>query len=269
MTKIKKGTCKDRRCLKNHDAVYCELCDCYFSTSALQKHTNGRGHRRNVASNGPSKAGTLRLSPPSQPVSSSLQSLSPANPLPLTRSNASTPDVSPRVTVSGQGGPSTTAAYCTTIMQGDTCTNHQCLYRHDVLRCEPCGRSFPASLLSQHQSGSSHLQNIAANGTTNPSTSPHSLSSQQAAPNPQPTPLKNASPQSGGDLPTLVTGPLRRVMVSHEDGLDFEVVGTGTPANPSFHSIISHSILIEGINVWCRLTVQSMTLSPSPSPWCE
>ncbi|KAH9988792.1 hypothetical protein BJV74DRAFT_460446 [Russula compacta] len=148
-------------------------------------------------------------------------------------------------------------------MQGDTCTDHRCPYRHDVLRCEPCGRSFPASLLSQHESGSSHLRNIAANGATNPKTSQQPLPSQRAAPSPQPTQPKSASPQLGSDAAILVIEG--RVMVSHEDGLDFDVVGTGTPADPSFLSI-SHTIFIESINVWCSLIVQSVTLSPSPSP---
>ncbi|KAH9988788.1 hypothetical protein BJV74DRAFT_459911 [Russula compacta] len=265
ITAQKGGTCTDSKCSKDHGVIYCEPCDCYFPTSSLQQHRSGKQHLRNAASSHPSKTGTLRPSPPSQPVSSGLQSLSPANPSPLSRSHASTPDVNPRVTVSGQGGPSTTAAYCTATLQGDTCTDHRCPYRHDVLRCEPCGRSFPSSLLSQHESGSSHLRNIAANGATNPKTSQQPLPSQRAAPSPQPTQLKSASPQSGNDSPILVIAPLGRIMVSHEDGLDFDVLGTGTPADPSFLSI-SHTILIEGVNMLSSLTVQSMTLSPSPSP---
>ena len=265
ITARKGGTCTDSGCLKDHGVIYCKQCDCYFPTSSLQQHRSGKQHLGNIAS-----AGTLRPSPPSQPVSSKLQSLSPANSSPLSRSRsiASTPAVNPGVTASGQGGPSTTTAYCTAILQGDNCTDHRCPYRHDVLRCEPCGRSFPASLLSQHQSGSPHLRNIAANGTTNPSTSQQPLPSQQAAPNPQSTPPKNASPQSGSDSPILVINPPRRVTVSHEDGLDFVVVGAGTPADPIFRSI-NHTILIEGINMVSSLIVRSMTLSPSPSPWCE
>ncbi|KAH9059529.1 hypothetical protein EDB87DRAFT_763212 [Lactarius vividus] len=51
-------------------------------------------------------------------------------------------------------------AYCTTLLAGGTCTPNGCPNRHDILRCEPCGCSFPADLLNQHSSGKKHLRNI-------------------------------------------------------------------------------------------------------------
>ena len=166
-------------------------------------------------------------------------------------------------------------AYCITTLQGNKCTDIRCLYRHDILRCEPCGRSFPAPLLHQHESGSFHLRiiaNRAINGPTNPvaSTSQHLRPSppQPASPSPQPAPPKSVSPQSGRDSSILVPDPLGRVIVSRENGLDFEVVGVGTAADPSFDPRCD-IILIEKTGVMSSLSMQSMTLTPSPSPWCE
>ncbi|KAH9038479.1 P-loop containing nucleoside triphosphate hydrolase protein [Lactarius pseudohatsudake] len=51
-------------------------------------------------------------------------------------------------------------AYCTTLLAGGTCTPNGCPDRHDILRCEPCGCSFPADLLGQHSGGKKHLRNI-------------------------------------------------------------------------------------------------------------
>jgi hypothetical protein len=61
-------------------------------------------------------------------------------------------------------------AYCTTAIQGSTCINSRCPFRHDVFHCKPCGCSFPASFLTQHESTQQHLQNIASNGPPIPST---------------------------------------------------------------------------------------------------
>ena len=167
----------------------------------------------------------------------------------------------------------TMPAYCTTTLQGDKCTDPRCPYLHHIFRCEPCGRSFPAPLLNQHESGSFHRQNIAnlaSYGPTNPSTSQHLRPSppQPAPPSPQPAPPNSVSPQSGSDSPIPVPDPLGRVIVSREDGLDFEVVGVGAAADPPFDPI-SGIISIEKTSVVSSLSIQSMTLLPSPNPWCE
>jgi hypothetical protein len=63
-------------------------------------------------------------------------------------------------------------AYCATTLQGATCINNRCPYSHDVFYCQPCGRSFPASLLVQHERAQQHLRNVASNasGSSVPST---------------------------------------------------------------------------------------------------
>jgi hypothetical protein len=55
-------------------------------------------------------------------------------------------------------------AYCTTAIQGATCINSLCPFRHDVFHCRPCGCSFPASFLTQHESTEQHLRNVTSNG---------------------------------------------------------------------------------------------------------
>jgi len=157
------------------------------------------------------------------------------------------------------------AAYCTTALQGDECTDSRCPYRHDVLRCEPCGRSLPASSLQQHQKGKEHLRNVASNRPTKPGTP-------QRPPPPQPsnrqfTPRENdTSPLS--EVNTSITDVDPRVTVSGGGVLDFVAEGTGTEENPSFPAI-NHTILLEKTKVLSSLSVQSMALTPSPSPWCE
>ncbi len=152
-------------------------------------------------------------------------------------------------------------AYCATTLQGATCVNSRCPYNHDVFRCEPCGRSFPASLLVQHQSAQQHLRNVAANVSTVPST-PRSPLSQSPFSDLLSAPIANTYRPSERNTPDVDP----RVTVSDEVGLDFIVDGTGSPY-PSFRSI-SHTIVIEKSDVMSSLTVQSMKLTPSPNPWC-
>jgi len=151
------------------------------------------------------------------------------------------------------------AAYCATTLQGATCVNSRCPYNHDVFHCEPCGRSFPASLRVQHQSAQRHLQNVAANISPVPS-----------------TPRSPLSPYPSSDLLSAPTanvfqppgpGVDPRITVSDEGGLYFAVDGTGSAHNPSFPSM-SRTIVIKKTDVTSSLTVQSMKLSPSPNPSC-
>ena len=157
-------------------------------------------------------------------------------------------------------------AYCATTLQGATCVDNRCTYSHDVFHCKPCGRSFPASLLVQHQSSQQHLRSVAvasaANGPPNPSTplSPLSQSGLLSAP------TSNTSRPSGGNTPTPDEGP--RVTVSDEGGLDFVAEGMGVIGVPSFPPV-TYTITIEKTNVMSSLVVQSLNLTPSPSPWCE
>ena len=67
---------------------------------------------------------------------------------------------------------------------------------------------------------------------------------------------------------TLDEDPHECGTVSHEDGLDFVAEGTGSAANHSFPPI-SHTISIENTSSLSSLSVKSMKLEPSPSPWCE
>jgi hypothetical protein len=56
--------------------------------------------------------------------------------------------------------------------------------------------------------------------------------------------------------------------VSHEDGLDFVVEGTGSATRPAFSSI-DHTVSIEKTGVRSALSVESVTLSPSSGSWYE
>jgi hypothetical protein len=157
-------------------------------------------------------------------------------------------------------------AYCATTLQGATCVNSRCPYNHDVFHCELCERSFPASLLVQHQSAQLHLRNVAANGSPVPSTPRSPPLSQSPFSDLLSAPLANSYRPSGRTTPAPEVDP--RVTVSDEGGLNFVVDGTGTADNPSFPSI-SHTIVVEKTDVTSSLTVQSMKLIPSPNPWCE
>jgi len=162
-------------------------------------------------------------------------------------------------------------AYCATTLQGDTCTDGHCPYRHDILRCEPCGRSFPASLLNQHQSGKKHQLRVLASDI--------SLDPWQSVSQPTPSPPVSPSPQLvpphiysepliKESVPIQTEDPLAQVTVSHEYGLDFIVEGTGTAGLPSFPSI-SHTVFIENVNPSSSLSVVSLSLEPRLSSWCE
>ena len=157
-------------------------------------------------------------------------------------------------------------AYCATTLQGATCVNSRCLYNHDVFRCEPCGRSFPASLLVQHQSAQLHLRNVAAKGSPVPSTPRRSPPlSQSPFSDLLSAPTTKTYRPPGRDTPAPHVDP--RVTLSNEGGLDFVVDGTGSADNPSFRSI-NHTIVVK-TDVKTGLTMPSMKLTPSPSPWCE
>ena len=83
----------------------------------------------------------------------------------------------------------------------------------------------------------------------------------------QPPPSQSSSSTpSGGNTPITNADP--RVTVSGERILDFVAEGTGTAEDPSFPAV-SHTITIEKTNVLSGLSLQDITLTPSPSPWCE
>ena len=178
-------------------------------------------------------------------------------------------EASPLVTQPGSGSR-TKVAYCSTTLMGANCTDSRCPYRHDVLRCEPCGRSFPAPLLRQHQSGKQHLSNVAANGpSTNPGT-PQYSPSPSASLSPQSAPPQTTSPSSLGNTFPIVQVEDPRVIVSAKSGLDFIAgeIATAAYRDPSF-PIVRHNILIKKGTMTSSLSVQSMTLAPSPSRSCE
>ncbi|KAI9452273.1 hypothetical protein F5148DRAFT_1236722 [Russula earlei] len=261
--------CTDTLCFKRHDIAYCRTCKCSFPPSSQQQHENGSRHRLNVSSNNPPSSGLPWVALPPVQSTPSNRSSSPSAfqpyyfPPSWGPGNRSTPDSDSRVTESSTDGPRTKVPYCATSLQGDTCVDSRCTYSHDILRCEVCGRSFPAPLLKQHQSGTNHLQKAAPNGLTNPSTSQQPHLSQTPSQNSQSIPPRVLVPPPKGKLPTSTVNP--GFTVTHEDGLDFFAEGTGTPADPSFPSV-SDIILIENINPVSTLSIQSMTLSPSPSP---
>ena len=261
------GNCTDRKCSKNHDVIHCPTCECHFPTGSLKEHLNGNRHRQNLAKKGVSYPG-IPLVPPSRSDPSTLQSTPLASASPRSEGNASNFDADgadPPVTRYREGVSSTKVPYCATTLQGDTCVDNRCQYRHEVSRCKPCGLTIPASLLKLHQSGKLHLANVASNGSTNSSTPQHSRSP-RPAPQPELTPPTIRSPPST-DRPSIPAADLP-ITVSHEDGLDFVAEGTGTAADHSFPSIF-HAITIENISSSSDISVQSMKLAPSPSPWYE
>ena len=261
------GTCTDSTCSERHGWVRCVPCNCYLPTSSLEEHLSGRRHLGNVASKGLGKPGNSQPASPSQPSSSNLHSTPPENTSTRSRVKESEPVVVPPVTRPGEGGSSSKVPFCATTLQGDPCVNSRCQYRHDVVRCEPCGRSYPASLLSQHQSGKLHQENVASEGSTDQYATPPSRPSRPTTPNPEPTPPSRRSPLVSGGSPSRPAADLP-ITMSHEDGLDFVAEGTGSAADRSFPSI-SHTISIENTSSLSDLSVKAMKLEPSPSPWCE
>ena len=263
-------TCTDSTCSKRHDILRCDPCDCYLPAFSFQGHQSGKRHRHNVASKGLTlaKRSTPKLTPLSRPTSSSRHSIPPENASLQFNDEASDPDVDLPDTETSKSGSSSKMPYCASTLQGETCANSRCRYRHDVVQCEPCGRSYPASLLDQHKSGRLHQGKVASNGSTSRDTSQHTRSSQSVPLNPEPIPpQRNSSISSeGGYIPTADI----RITVSHEDGLDFvaEAEGTGSAAGHLFPSI-SHTISIENTSSQSNLSVKSTKLAPSPSPWCE
>lgn len=186
---------------------------------------------------------------------------------------------SPLVTQPGSGSR-TKVAYCSTTLMGAKCTDSRCQYRHDVLRCEPCGCSFPAPLLKQHQSGKQHLSNVTAIGSsTNPGT-PQYSPSPSASLSLQSAPLQTTSPPSWGNTSAIVQVEDPRVILSAKSGLDFiaREIATAACRDTSF-PVVSHNISIKKGTIPSSLSVKSMTLASSPSPsseqsllvgqWCE
>jgi hypothetical protein len=159
-------------------------------------------------------------------------------------------------------------SYCPTALAGGTCTDGPCRKRHDISRCEPCGSSFPASLLGQHRSGKKHLRNVAAQGTTNQVT-PHQPPPPSNLPNSQHISPPSATSPSIRSLNTTTPDP--RVAVSHEDGLDFVVEGTEDAGQPSF-SPFKQTILIAKTEVLSSLTIPKVRLlraTGTPASWYE
>ena len=175
--------------------------------------------------------------------------------------------------------------YCSTELQGIKCTETWCQYRHDIIRCELCQRSFPASLINQHENGKLHLGNVYLNSPLLPTDSrvpadpdgwdtapigprvlPQTPAPQSASSRTQSSPPQLMSTPSPRNSFATVTAP--RVIVSGENGLDFVVEGTGTTTCPCF-PIVSDNISIEKTTVVSSLSVVSMTLASSPSQWCE
>ena len=245
--------------------VLCATCNCYLPTSSLQQHLSGRRHLGNVASKGLSKPGNPQPVSPSQSSSSNLHSTPPENASTRSRANAPEPNVVPPVTMSVEGRSSSKVPYCATTLQGDPCANSRCQYLHDVVHCEPCGRSYPASLFSQHQNGKLHQEKAASKDPTHQNTTQTSCPSQPTTPNPEPTPLSRSSPLVSGGSPSTPAADLP-ITMSHEDGLDFVAEGTRSAADRSFPSI---NISIENTSSLHNISVKSMKLEPSPSPWCE
>ncbi len=97
-------------------------------------------------------------------------------------------------------------AYCATTLQGATCINNRCPYSHDVFYCQPCGRSFPASLLVQHERAQQHLRKVASNasGSSVPSTLGSPLS-QSLFSDLLSAPTSNSSRPSGRNTPVPST----------------------------------------------------------------
>lgn len=263
-TALKGDTCTHNSCSKFHQYILCEPCDRVIDIKSLKAHTNGRKHLQEVAPCGPP---ILQQDLPSRSASSNLRSTPHINTLPLSVGSTPIADASPLVTGSGEGGSLNKVPYCATTLQGEICLDSRCQYRHDIVRCDPCGRSFPASLLNQHQSGRLHLENIASVSSPNPRPFQHSCLSQPSPPNPSP---RLTSLESQDNLKPLIPDeePQERVTVSHEGGLDFVVEGKGTVANLVFPPV-SHTILVENNSPLSRLSMQSMKLAPSQSPWCE
>ena len=274
-TALNGGTCTDSTCSKSHDYKHCKPCALTLHINAWKDHTSGKKHLQKVVSSGPPNASTPLPAPSPQVPFSKLTWAQLAKTSPVSggsNSNLSTPTAGTSAPVFGswEGGSRTKVAYCATTLQGEICADSRCQYLHEVVRCEPCGRSYPASLFNQHLSGRLHLDNVASNGSTDSTTSQHPLPSQHTPPDLQPTPLQTTSPpsQAISEPSTSIADPLGRVIVSHEDGLDFIVEGTGTATRPCFPAV-DHNISIEKTAEVSSLSVESMTLTSSTGQWCE
>ena len=270
-TALKGGTCTDSSCSKSHQYILCELCDRVMSTNSLKDHTNGKKHLQKVLSYGPP---ILLQDLPSRSVSSNLRSTPHINSLPISLGSTPTTNASPPVTGSGEGGSLAKVAYCAATLQGEVCIDNRCQYRHDIVRCEPCGRSFPASLLHQHQSGRHHLEIVTSKSFPNPCSFQHPYLSQPSPPNSRIPEI--TSQESWDNLKPLIPDhpyedPQEPVTVSHKGGLDFVIEGNEAEANTVFPPL-SHIIMVENTSSLSNLSMQSMKLRrlvPSQSPWYE
>jgi len=155
-TAQKGGTCKDSKCAKRHDVIHCEPCDCSFLPVSLKEHQSGQRHFQNVPSKGLRSTGTSRP-PPSPSLQSTSSNLStPKHTSPPSAGNTSTRDSASRVNGSSVGRRRPMVSpYCATILQGDRCTDSRCAHSHDILRCEPCERSFPPPCSNDTRTGNS------------------------------------------------------------------------------------------------------------------
>ena len=277
---------------KGPEYKHCKPCGLTLHVNSWKDHTSGKKHLQKVASSGPPNASTPPQASSPQVTPSNLPSTRPTNASPLSGgSSHSTPTVgtSPLVSGSREGGSRTKVAYCATTLQGETCTDSRCQYLHDVVRCEPCGRSYPSSLFNQHVSGRLHLDKVASNGPTDSTTSQLPLPSPRAPPIPQPTlpkttpphappilqPTPPTPPQTTPPPSQAISGPsvptadlLGRVIVSHEGGLDLIVEGTGPTTCPYF-PIVNHNVSIKKTAEVSSISVESMTLASSTGQWCE
>jgi len=263
-TALKGDTCTDNSCSKFHQYILCEPCNRVIDIKSLKDHTNGRKHLQKVAPCGPP---ILQQDLPSRSAPSNLRSPLHINTLPLSVGSTPITDTSAHVTGSGEGGPLNKVLYCATTLRGKICIDGRCQYRHDILRCDPCGLSFPASLFHRHQSGRLHLERVASDSSPIPRPFQRPCLSYPFPPNLSP---RLTSLESRDNLKPLIPDeePQECVTVSHEDGLDFVVEGMGTVANPIFPPV-SHTILVENTSTLSRLSMQSMKLALSQSPWCE
>ena len=267
-TALKGDTCTDRSCSKSHQYILCEPCNRVMGIDSLKNHRNGKRHLQKVASCRPP---ILQQGLPSQSASSNLRSTPHINTLPLSWDSTPAANASPPVTGSGEGGSLAKVPYCAATLQGEICIDSRCQYRHDIVRCEPCGRSFPASLLHQHQSGRHHLENVTSNSFPSPRSFQDPYLSQPSPPNPRPRIPEITSQESWDNLKPFITDEdlQERVTVSPEGGLDFVIEGNETEANPVFPPI-SHTIMVENTSSLSNLSMQSMKLRrlvPSQSPW--
>ena len=259
--------CWDRQCRLRHDVVRCKPCKCLIFHGDLRKHRHGEDHRLNCGF-GAWKAAARRpgqaiLPSPYPYVTKPKPSKKSARKLAgkaAARRPAQTilpspkpkPSKKPARKLAGKEKPAGTGPRPN---------------RQDISRCEPCGRSFPASVLGQHRSGKKHLRNVAAKGATNP-VAPHQPPPPASNPPNSRTMSLPSAPSPAISAPnSIALGP--RATVSHGYGLDFVVEGTENARQPSF-SPVKHTIIIEKTQVLSSLSIPFVRLLPAtgtPASW--